>query len=193
MARPRKFDDDVVKECVLDLFWLKGYDYTAVEDLERATGVDRRGLYNAFGSKLELFRESLETFIANGERQVLAALNSEYAGRADIERVLRLLASPEGYLKENRGCLVCLTAGSEVMHSEEVGRCVRGYFRRLRNAFANALRGAFAAGDLGMHRDPEVLCDFLVGTVMGLAAMARAGRPRAQVRRFVETALESLD
>ncbi len=67
------------------------------------------------------------------------------------------------------------------------------YFRRLRKAFLHALRGAQTRGELAEERDPEALADFLVGTVMGLSSLARAARPRRQIRSFVETALSSLD
>ncbi len=177
----------------MELFWREGYDRTGVAELERATGVGRKGLYNTYGSKRGLFRESLALYVERAAEHILAPLEAENAGRAEVESILRLLASPNGHLKENRGCLICLTAESEVMRSEHVARCVRGYFQRLRNGFAHALRGASAAGDLGPRHDPEVLGDFLVGTVMGLSAMARARRPRTQIRHYVETALAALD
>lgn len=177
----------------LELFWRDGYDRTGLADLERATGVGRKGLYNTFGSKTGLFRESLDLYLERAAAVVLEPLEAENAGRSEVESILRLLASPKGHLKENRGCLVCFTAESEVMRSEEVARCVRGYFKRLRNGFAHALRGAAAAGDLGPQHDPEVMGDFLVGTVMGLSAMARAGRPRVQVQHYIEAALAALD
>lgn len=193
MGRPREFDRDVATDCALDLFWREGYDCAGVAELERATGVGRKGLYNTFGSKRGLFRETLDLYVERAVERVLAPLEAENAGRADIESILRLLGSPAGHLKGNRGCLICLTAESEVMRSEEVARRVRGYFQRLRNGFAHALRCADAAGELGPRHDPEVLGDFMVGTVMGLSAMARAGRPRAQIRHYVETALAALD
>jgi len=79
------------------------------------------------------------------------------------------------------------------MRSQEITRRVRGYFKRLRSAFANALRGASASGDLSAQHDPDVLSDFLVGAVIGLSAMARAGRPRGQIQHYIDTVLASLD
>ena len=193
MGRPREFDTDVVTDCALDLFWRAGYDGAGVTDLERATGVGRKGLYNSFGGKQGLFREALNLYVARAVKLILAPLEAENAGRADIKQILRLLSSPERQLKGNRGCLVCLTVGSEVTRSAEIGQCVQGYMQRLRNGFANALRGAQTAGDLASEKDPEVVADFLVGTVMGLSAMARAGRPREQIRHYIETALATLD
>lgn len=192
MGRPREFDTDVVINCVLNLFWREGYDGAGVADLKRATGVGRKGLYNTFGGKQGLFREALNRYVEQAVKLILAPLEAENAGRADIEQVLRLLSSPQGQLKENRGCLVCLTAESAVTRSAEIGQCVQGYFQRLRNGFANALRGTQTAGDLAPRKNPEVVADFLVGTVMGLSAMARAGRPREQIRHYIETALSAL-
>ena len=193
MERPREFDTDVVTNSALDLFWREGYNGAGVADLERVTGVDRKGLYNSFGGKQGLFRETLNLYVERAVKLILAPLEAENAGRADIERVLRLLSSPQGQLKENRGCLVCLTAETEVTQSAEIGQCGQEYLQRLRNGFANALRGAQTAGDLAPQKDPEVVADFLVGTVMGLSAMARAGRPREQIRHYIEAALTTLD
>ena len=70
---------------------------------------------------------------------------------------------------------------------------MQAYLRRLRNGFAGALRRALAAGDIAADKDPEALADFFVGTVMGLSAMARAGRPRTQIMHYIDTALATLD
>ncbi len=193
MARPREFDRDEATESALALFWREGYAGAGIAELERATGVGRKGLYNTFGSKEGLFCEALELYIDRAEALILAPLEAPDAGRAEVESILRMLASPHGHLKQRRGCLLCHAAADGEADSEAVTRSVRGYFRRLREGFAHALRGAQAADELGVGRDPEILGDFLVGTVMGLSAMARAGRPRAQIQHYVDTALGALD
>ena len=177
----------------MELFWREGYDGTGVDALERATGVDRKGLYNAFGSKHELFLEVMGLYLDQAETLVLAPLETQSAGRREIEHLFGMLSSPMGHLKDDRGCLVCLTAAGDGPPPEPVRVLVDRYFRRLREAFVHALRGAQARGDLAPGRDPEALGDFLVGTVLGLSSMARAGRPRRQIQRFVETALSTLD
>jgi TetR/AcrR family transcriptional repressor of nem operon len=193
MGRPREFDTDIVTDRALDLFWREGYECASLEDLERETGVGRRGLYNTFGSKHGLFLEALTRYVERAAELVLVPLESEGAGRAAIVGMFGMLASPEGHLKSNRGCLVCLTAQSEVTQTAQVAEGVQGYLQRLRQGFAHALRGAVAAGDVSAQKDPEVLADFLVGTVMGLSAMARAGRPREQIKHYIDTALATLD
>ena len=41
---------------VVDLFASKGYSETSMEDIVKATGVSRYGLYGTFGNKKELVR-----------------------------------------------------------------------------------------------------------------------------------------
>ena len=193
MTRPREFDADVVTDRALDLFWREGYEYASLASLERETGVGRKGLYNAFGSKQGLFLESLNRYVERASELILAPLESPDAGRAAIAHVFRMLASQKGQLKENRGCLICLTAESDGVQTQEITQFVHGYFQRLRQGFANALGGARTAGDLATEKDPDVLADFLVGTVMGLSALARAGRPRKQIMHYIDAALTTLD
>jgi TetR/AcrR family transcriptional repressor of nem operon len=193
MARPREFDTDIVTDRALNLFWREGYEGASLADLEHETGVGRKGLYNTFVSKHGLFLEALKRYEERAIELILAPLESEGAGRAEIVRVFGMLASPGGQLKKNRGCLICLTAVSEVVQSVEVAERVQGYLQRLRKGFASALRGARTAGDLTPQKDMEVLADFLVGTVMGLSTMVRAGRPRVQIKHYIDTALATLD
>ena len=192
MTRPREFDADVVTDRALDLFWREGYECASLAALERETGVGRKGLYNTFGSKQGLFLEALNRYVERANELILAPLEATGAGRAAITHVFGMLASQEGQLKENRGCLICLTAESEVTQTEEIVQFVHGYLQRLRQGFANALGSARTAGDLGAEKDPDVLADFLVGAVMGLSAMARAGRPRKQIMHYIDTTLATL-
>lgn len=193
MARPREFDVDVVTDRALVLFARAGYECTSLADLEHATGVDRKGLYNTFGSKRGLFIEALKRYEARAIEMIVAPLESACAGRPEIIHVFEFIASQRGQLKENRGCLFCLTAQSDVARSEDVGDCVQGYLQRLRRGFAGALRRARTVGDLAPDKEPEVLADFLMGTLMGLSAMVRARRSKAQIMHYVKIALSTLD
>jgi tetracycline repressor-like protein len=55
VGRPREFDPDEVLETAMELFWEHGFDGVSISDLTDATGINRRSLYAAFGSKEELF------------------------------------------------------------------------------------------------------------------------------------------
>lgn len=59
MGRKRSFDEsEVVARCA-DTFLVTGYEGTSVDDLMKASGLQRGSLYQAFGSKRGLFLEAL--------------------------------------------------------------------------------------------------------------------------------------
>lgn len=62
MGRRREFDVDQALDAALCVFWRKGYEGASYNDLTQATGVERPGLYSAFGNKEALFRRALERY-----------------------------------------------------------------------------------------------------------------------------------
>jgi hypothetical protein len=46
MGRPKNFRREEVLEKAIPVFWKRGFSDTSVQDLERATGVNKSGLYS---------------------------------------------------------------------------------------------------------------------------------------------------
>ncbi|MDX1556528.1 MAG: helix-turn-helix domain-containing protein, partial [Xanthomonadales bacterium] len=62
MVRTREFDPATALSKAVELFSAKGYSDTSMDDIVRATGVSRYGIYGTFGNKRELFEEALEKY-----------------------------------------------------------------------------------------------------------------------------------
>jgi len=60
MARPREFDRNLVLEKAMQVFWSQGYEATSLTDLARSMGLSKSSLYDTFGSKHDLFLESID-------------------------------------------------------------------------------------------------------------------------------------
>ena len=58
-GRPREFDAGAALDGAMRLFWRVGYEAASLPDLEAATGLARSSLYNAFGSKRDLYLKAL--------------------------------------------------------------------------------------------------------------------------------------
>lgn len=73
MGRPRQFSEPDAVAAASTVLVRRGFAGTSVDDLVRATGVNRASLYGAFGSKDGLFRRCLAAALevldgADGER-----------------------------------------------------------------------------------------------------------------------------
>ncbi len=100
MGRPKKYERDEVLKKAMTLFWRRGFAHTGLQDLEKATGVNKSGLYAEFKDKDDIFVSSLKYYYENrGSGKYLIA---EPFGWNNIEKFLKYIA--DGWDGE-KGCL----------------------------------------------------------------------------------------
>lgn len=87
MARPRNFSREGVLGKALPVFWKHGFADASLQELEKATGVNKSGLYSEFSGKEELFLESLRFYL---DRMQLGLLMVEPLGWDNVEQFLKL-------------------------------------------------------------------------------------------------------
>jgi TetR/AcrR family transcriptional repressor of nem operon len=141
MPRPRSFDSDQVVEAAKGVFWTNGYQGTAIEDLEKVTGLNRSSLYGAFGSKQALFERALGVYLDSFIEPRLAAMQRTGAGVADVEGFFADLAElfrrNEGTAR--RGCLMVNSIAEFEGRSPQLDDRASTFRDRLHHAFTNAL------------------------------------------------------
>jgi AcrR family transcriptional regulator len=99
MGRPKNFSREGVLEKALPVFWKHGFAETSLQELEKATGVNKSGLYAEFADKGDLYLESLRHYLRKRQQEEL--LTAEPLGWKNIEQFLKLgPCSLEG----QRGC-----------------------------------------------------------------------------------------
>ena len=81
MGRPKGFDEEAAVAAAAELFAVRSYDGTSVDDLVGQTGVHRGSLYKSFGSKRGLYLAALRMYV---DRELAG-------GGAPLERDLRFL------------------------------------------------------------------------------------------------------
>jgi AcrR family transcriptional regulator len=99
MGRPKHFSREGVLERALPLFWKYGFADTSLQELEKATGVNKSGLYAEFADKGDLYLESLRHYLR--KRQEDELLTAKPLGWKNIERFLKLAPCT---LKGQKGC-----------------------------------------------------------------------------------------
>ena len=72
MGRPKGFSREEVLEKAMPVFWKHGFADMSLQDLERATGVNKSGLYTEFRDKEDLFVACLRHYLeSQGKRGLL--------------------------------------------------------------------------------------------------------------------------
>jgi AcrR family transcriptional regulator len=188
VAGKKQFDMDTVLDAAMIQFWRDGYAETSLDDLSRATGLNRSSIYSSLGDKDTIFLRCLDRYAARyGDKYdaALACAASEplAAVRAFFDVTLERIADPE----VPDGCLVAqsamaipvLSAGVAARAKEALGfQCLR-------------LRAALKAGRLTDH-DAEAFAVHMAAVNQSLAVMSRAGASPAQLLAIVDVTVGAL-
>src|SRR5271163_1223180 len=99
MGRPKNFSREEVLEKAMPIFWKHGFADTSLQELERATGVNKSGLYSEFRNKEDLFVACLRHYLESQEKRGL--LTKEPLGWKNIGAFLKNGPLNKG---EQQGC-----------------------------------------------------------------------------------------
>lgn len=140
MARPKSYATEDVAALAMQQFWRHGYYATSMDDLVRATGTSRHGLYKEFGDKRGLFVAAFENYVNTVVTPAFAVVEAPGAGLAQIRQYL--------YTQINRaeqtglpgpGCLVANTMVEAAPHDPQFELLVKTHLGRLTAGFFAAL------------------------------------------------------
>ncbi|MFE4256376.1 TetR/AcrR family transcriptional regulator [Streptomyces sp. NPDC056910] len=188
MAGKKQFDVDVALDAAMVQFWRAGYAGTSLDDLSRATGLNRSSIYSSLGDKESLFSRCLDRYAARyGDRydQALAGASEEplRAVRAFFEVTLKRIADPD----VPDGCLVAQTAMAIPVLSPDIAtRAIEALgLQRAR------LRTALIAAKL-TDRDADNFAVHIAAVNQSLAVMSRAGASQQQLHTIVDISMSAL-
>ncbi|MGX1676066.1 TetR/AcrR family transcriptional regulator [Streptomyces sp. NPDC055400] len=188
MAGKKQFDVDIALDAAMVQFWRAGYADTSVDDLCRATGLNRSSIYSSLGDKESLYVRCLDRYASRyGERydQALSGASAEplQAVRAFFDVTLKRIADPD----VPDGCLVAQTAmATPVLSPNIAARAIEalGLQRaRLRTALIAAKLADSDAEDFAVH---------IAAVNQSLAVMSRAGASRNQLHTIIDISMSAL-
>jgi len=187
-GRPRSFNTDEVLGQVRNTFLRYGYAGTSMDQLSAATGLHKPSLYGAFGDKKRLYLAALDNYLAEVRAQFAEAFavpdlfDSLFAmSEWSIDKFVR---SDEG-----SGCFMMSTAMPEAAEDPEISRVVREAMESLERAMVKRFDKAIDEGQISPQADSHTLAMIMVANHYELAARARAGYSRAELRILADRAL----
>ncbi|MCZ6644715.1 MAG: TetR/AcrR family transcriptional regulator [SAR324 cluster bacterium] len=173
MARPKEFDQEQVLDSAMLAFWRHGYLGTGIQELVRATGINRASLYGTFGNKRELFLIALRRYTGvcvNELRTALASSNSPLEGiRAMLDHFLG------GLREHNRGCMLYNTALEVSRYDEEIFREVEVGMGQIEAMLVEQVKAGQEQGELNADLDPLILARTTMAAMQSMTVRGCAG------------------
>jgi len=192
MGRKKKHDRNEMLEKAMELFRDHGFTGTSAEMLAEGLGANRYSIYAEFGSKQGLFDAALQRYDDIVVHRNFSPLEARDAGLNEIAALFAFFGAASRGKASGRGCLLCNTATEFGPNDPSGERFVQRYFKRISNAFNNALKNAATRNELIDGIDCREEADFFTASVLGLFVMLRAKAPAATVERAVRVAIRTL-
>jgi len=184
-GRPRAFDPEVALKRASDAFRAQGFASTSLDDIAKATGLNRPSLYAAFGDKKAMYVAALERLWGNIDKQFAALEAADLPLGESIARILK--GSIDAYTAGPvpQGCLAICTATAEAAGDAEI----RERLDRVLDLMDERIERFYArAGD----NHPRAKARILAGVLHSISIRARAGQPRAVLDEMADEALRAL-
>lgn len=181
MARTRSFDEDVLLDAAIELFWVTGFGGSSLGDLSRVTGVTNGSLYQAFGSKREVFLAAFRRYCGRRVAFIDGVFETGFADPASAAAAYidAVVADCCSY-PDRRGCLLVNTI-SELGADPEIRTIAAQTIAAMEESVAVGLRRAAGVGvDVDRVR---TVATHLVALSQGLIQLSRTGESSAALRR----------
>jgi TetR/AcrR family transcriptional repressor of nem operon len=188
MGRPLEFDRTDAVTRAVEAFWRFGYASLPARAIAELTGLAKSSLYNSFGSKRDLFLESVDHYASERRSDLAARIGSEDAEVLLRHMLMDLASDNDG----GRGCFLVNAAAEFGARDAEVCRHVKAGFDGMRDALSDLICAGQEAGRFTPGVDPRQHAIVLMAGMSGLRVLAKGGCSADELRPVVDNLVAGL-
>lgn len=189
MVGRRQFDEKQTLDRARDVFWLKGYGATSMQDIAAASGVLRGSLYNAYRDKetlfLRIFADYADEFLADAAR-TLAHPVIDQALRDFFDFTITSMTTGV----PTRGCLSTKTAVDTQADAEPIRAALRDLLDDIERLLRERLDTPDARTRLSIP--PAKAARVLVTMARGIVVIERVYQDAERLRATAASLIDAL-
>ena len=191
MARKKEFDPEVALTKALNLFWLKGYDATSVDELCVEMGIKRGSLYDTYGNKHSLFVKSLNKYVMNMYVKASAAIQN-YSAIDSISGMFNIFAQESVDDLERRGCFLVNSITELSATDSEIRQLSIEQSNNFEQFFFDLITRGKDNGEINQDVDAKSVSQFLVSSFFGLRVSGKVNPNQNFLENIVNTTISVL-
>lgn len=189
MTRTKTFDETQALERAMELFWLKGYHGTSMQDLVDAMGISRSSMYDTFGDKHAIFLAAFQHYKRSQSFDFIDASSDIANTLANFfNHLLRDIVADD----EKRGCFIVNVSTELAWQDTAVRSIIQENYQMFESQFLPIFQRAIENGELNAQKDPRAMTRFLYVNMVGMRAASRATDDITFFRDAAKTALNAL-
>lgn len=191
MGRSREFDENVVLQKAMELFWKQGYEKTSLNDLVEHMGIHSRSLYDTFGDKHTLFLKAMDFYEELIKNKMHAGILHAETAKQAIQFVFDFII--EGYEDKQWGCLTVNSATEMALMDKEIKERVERTFMQTEQLFADLVRKGQQTGEISSNYDSKVLSEIFQNTLLGIRVQLRISTSKEKLHGIADFFMDLLN
>lgn len=193
MPRAEVFDRKEVLEQAKNIFWLKGYNATSMQDLVDATGLNRSSIYNSFGNKMDLFQLTLKKYQKEGSGFFEVLINSNLNGLQSISSVFETTLDMMINDSERKGCMF-INCHTEMGNQDiQLNNITAKNQELLVSHFNTMVKKGQADGSIKTNQKSSELANYLASSFQGFRIMGMNTTNKKLLAGIIENILTTIE
>lgn len=191
MSRTKEFDESVVLDAAMRVFWAKGYASTSIQDLVDQMGIHRRSIYDTFGDKHQLFLHALDHYAAFFQKNLAIRIRPEMTTKEKIREMFLVAIMPKKDMP--RGCLIVNTASELSLLDQEVEHKIQKLFAQGEDFLYGLLTEGKESGEVTTSAELHELAAYLHNALVGIRVTAKNTDDQQKLSRIIELSLAAIE
>lgn len=190
MGRSKEFDENVVLQKAMEVFWQQGYEKTSMSDLVEHMGIHRKSIYDTFGDKHALFLKVIDHYGAFSTAKYRAETLKAESSLKAIQYIFDYVI--EGNENKDCGCLYVNATTEFGPWDQEVLKKTEDAFYQAELFVTEIIKQGQENGEFSTEYDAVTLGEILHNTLLGLRVLVKTSTSKEKMHTIANFFLDLL-
>ncbi len=192
MARTKVFDEEIVLNKAVNLFWEKGYNGTSAQDLVNELGISRSSLYDTYGDKYQLFKNSLLQYRKQFAGAMIEMIDKSVDYEKTLKDVFQYVVTESLQEKFSKGCFMVNSSIELAPHNLEIAEIVNENMQDIEDALFSLIKKGQDIGQFSKSHSARSLARFIFNAISGLRVASKSGADKKVFDDIVKVTLSAI-
>ncbi|WP_411029602.1 TetR/AcrR family transcriptional regulator [Spongiimicrobium sp. 3-5] len=192
MARAEAFDRELVLRQATNVFWEKSYNGTSMQDLVDATGLNRSSIYNSFGSKLELYRTTLDHYQKSNNKYFQNAMVRANNPLEAIQFIFEAFLPEMLGEDKDKGCFVMNCKSEMGNQHPDIRKWLLATQERSLSLFQDLVENGQEQGIINKNQNSKSYAYYLFNSFQGFRMTGILVKDRKVLQQLIDNSLSVL-
>lgn len=188
MPKVETFSRDEVLGKVITLFHEKGYSATSMQDLVDVTGLNRSSIYNSFGSKKEIYQETLNAYKSNVGKTIQKVLINTDNPLSAIYKIFTM-----NNVANLKGCLLSNCTTEMANQDQNIKNFLINNREHIQELFETLVVKGQEEGLINTKKEAKEYAVYLFASLQGFRVTSMIVNEQKDLESIVDTALSVLN